>query len=107
MWRLLRRNPKNHRGRPMLIATTPKVPQSGMVPKALTGGAMTLRLKLISHAPDRDQAGGIGWGALELLAQPPHVDGNRARIDILRAAPDPVEKLLTGEYLLGMPRQQI
>src|SRR5689334_19911527 len=63
--------------------------------------------ELITHTPHREQTCRMRWIIFQFLAQPPYVNGHRARVNVLCASPNAIEQLLTGKDLFGMPRQQI
>src|SRR5215207_2249066 len=47
--------------------------------------------EFVTHTPHRKKAGGMRWVVFQFFAQPPHMDGHCARVNVLCTSPDPVE----------------
>src|SRR5262249_40169854 len=59
-------------------------------------------IEAVADAPDRVQVERPARIGFDLLAQPPHVDGHRARVDCPLVAPDAGHQLVPGEDVAGM-----
>src|SRR5207244_7943010 len=63
--------------------------------RGVRGGS---RREPVADAPDGLEVAGPRGLVLDLLAQPPDVDGDGARVEGRRVAPDPPHQMLTREH---------
>src|SRR4029079_14243428 len=82
--------------RPPRAAERPPPPR---VPQAATGCSCA---QPVADPPDRLEQPGLRRVGLELLAQPAYVDGDVARFERGRVAPDALHQLVAREDLIGV-----
>src|SRR5689334_10744187 len=75
------------------------------LPRAWPGRSRRLRLVAVADTPHGHDAPGHGRVGFELLAQPPHVDGDGRGV-AERPAPHLGEQLLPGKGLARVPHQE-